>query len=86
MNSIDCRNQTFDSIQRSLNALRLAAHCAWLDHGPGTTREVAKKSAIDVKKRKTALDKLVTRQKHSCERATAHIARRMAILQGRIDS
>ena len=40
----------------------------------------------DVKKRKTALDKLVTRQKHSCERATAHIARRMAILQGRIDS
>jgi hypothetical protein len=41
MKPIDYRNETWDSIQKRVNELRLSALWAWRCHGPGTTEEVA---------------------------------------------
>ncbi len=48
MNPIDFRNENFAQISSRLSAQREAAHRAWLAHGPGTTRDVAAKSGIDI--------------------------------------
>lgn len=48
MKPIDFRNETFEAIQSRLVDLRRTVWEAWMQHGPGTTREVAKKSGIDI--------------------------------------
>jgi predicted transcriptional regulator len=49
MKPIDFRNDTFDHIKRTwLAARRWDVYCAFLNHGPGTTREIAQKSGIDL--------------------------------------
>lgn len=44
----DFRNATWDQIQERIEGLRLAVYTAWQQHGPGTTREVAARSQIDI--------------------------------------
>lgn len=48
MKPIDYRNETWDAIQERIAGMRLAALNAWRAHGPGTTREVARRSGIDI--------------------------------------
>lgn len=48
MKPIDYRNDTWESLQERLTALRLAALHAWREHGPGTTREVARRAGMDI--------------------------------------
>ena len=48
MKPIDLRNETFDSLKARLEADRLAAHRAWLAHGPGTTREISAKAGLEL--------------------------------------
>ncbi|OAI55556.1 hypothetical protein AYO49_05480 [Verrucomicrobiaceae bacterium SCGC AG-212-N21] len=48
MTAIDYRNANFADIQATLQGKRLAALSAWREHGPGTTREVAEKSGMDL--------------------------------------
>jgi len=48
MKPIDFRNETFDALRSRLNEDRQRVHQAWLDHGPGTTREVAGRAGIDL--------------------------------------
>ena len=45
---IDYRQETWDSLQGRINADRRAVLNAWRFHGPGTTREVAQRSGIDL--------------------------------------
>lgn len=44
----DFRDQNFESIHGLLESQRLAVYEAWVKHGPGTTREIAVKSGIDL--------------------------------------
>lgn len=48
MKSADFRDATFAELQPRLSGLRKAVWHAWINHGPGTTREVATRSAIDI--------------------------------------
>lgn len=48
MKPIDYRNETWDSLQQRLEGLRLAVYRAWEQHGPGTTRQLAERSGIDL--------------------------------------
>ena len=48
MQPIDFRNENFAQIRSRLSAQREAVHRAWLAHGPGTTREIAAKSGMDI--------------------------------------
>ena len=48
MKPIDLRNENFASLKSRLEEKRQAAHYAWLAHGPGTTRDVAAKAALDL--------------------------------------
>ena len=48
MKPVDFRNETFDQLKDRLDAIRADVHRAWLAHGPGTTRDVAAKAAIDI--------------------------------------
>jgi hypothetical protein len=48
MRPIDYRNATWHGLKSHLHGLRLAAHNAYRDHGPGTTRQVADASGIDI--------------------------------------
>ena len=48
MKPIDFSKQTFEDLQASLHEDRAEVHRAWLAHGPGTTREVSAKAAIDI--------------------------------------
>lgn len=48
MRPIDYRNETWDALQARVHGQRLAALNAWRAHGPGTTREVAQRSGIDL--------------------------------------
>jgi hypothetical protein len=48
MKAIDFRNETWESLQRHLNHRRLSAAQAWREHGPGTTREVARRAGWDI--------------------------------------
>jgi predicted transcriptional regulator len=49
MRPIDYRNETFEQLlARGLVNERLAVYQAFQKHGPGTTREVARKSGIDI--------------------------------------
>lgn len=49
MNSTDVRDSNFSSLrQRVLTGQRMQVYRAWIDHGPGTTREIAHRSGIDI--------------------------------------
>lgn len=49
MRPIDYRNETWEMLQaRGLVTERLKVYKAFLKHGPGTTREVARRSGIDI--------------------------------------
>lgn len=48
MDPIDYRNITWKEIQDRLSGLRHRCWLAWLNHGPGTTREVAYCAGIDL--------------------------------------
>ena len=45
---IDYRDANFEAIQARIHGDRRAVLDAWLAHGPGTTREVAQRSGIDL--------------------------------------
>ena len=46
--AIDYRNAQWSEIQGSLQGRRLEVLSAWRLHGPGTTRELAQRSGIDL--------------------------------------
>lgn len=48
MKPIDYRNTTFNELKGHLHGMRIAAYEAYLDHGPGTTRQVAEASGMDI--------------------------------------
>lgn len=48
MKPIDYRNTTFNELKGQLHGMRVAAYEAYLDHGPGTTRQVAEASGMDI--------------------------------------
>lgn len=48
MNSIDFRNETFESLQSRLTGLRLMILDAWRAHGRMTTRELAARAGLDL--------------------------------------
>lgn len=48
MNPADYRNATWDEIQQRIEGLRLAVYRAWLQFGPGTTREIAAAACMDI--------------------------------------
>jgi hypothetical protein len=48
MKPIDLSRATFAELKPKLNGLRSRVHRAWLAAGPGTTRDVAAKSGIDI--------------------------------------
>ena len=48
MKPIDLRNANFARLREELTQARKDVYTAWLTFGPGTTREVAEKSGIDL--------------------------------------
>jgi len=48
MKPIDYRHETWERLQTRLHGQRLAALHAWRTHGPGTTRQVAQRSGLDL--------------------------------------
>lgn len=48
MKPIDFRDATWAAVQERLNAQRRAALAAWRAHGPGTTREIAARSGLNI--------------------------------------
>lgn len=48
MTPIDYRTTTWNDLQAHLQGLRLSVLSAWRTHGPGTTRDIAEKSGIDI--------------------------------------
>jgi hypothetical protein len=48
MKPTDYRNETWDSLQARMKDSLCAVLTAWRTHGPGTTREVAARSGIDI--------------------------------------
>jgi hypothetical protein len=48
MKAIEFRDLTFEGLKGSLDARRWEVYGAWTEHGPGTTREVAARSGIDL--------------------------------------
>lgn len=48
MKPIDFRNEKFDQLHQRLTSLRREAYQAWRLHGPGTTRQVAERSGMDL--------------------------------------
>lgn len=48
MKPVDLRNETWESLQTRVTGLRQAVLLAYRQHGPGTTRELAKASGIDL--------------------------------------
>lgn len=48
MKPVDYRNETWQGIQDRLSAQRVAVWHAWQQYGPDTTRQVSRKSGIDI--------------------------------------
>ena len=48
MNPAALRNLTWQEVKTHLTADMLRVRAAWRDHGPGTTREVARRSGISI--------------------------------------
>lgn len=45
---IDFRNETYEGLRQKLPRLRREVYAAWVVHGPGTTRQLAARSGIDI--------------------------------------
>lgn len=48
MTTIDYRNATFADLQARLQGLRMQVYQAFHDYGPGTTRQIADRSGMDI--------------------------------------
>jgi len=48
MDPIDLRNETWEMLQARIVGQRLTVLEAWREHGPGTTRELALASGMDI--------------------------------------
>lgn len=48
MKPIDYRDATWADVQERLTDLRMQAYLAWVECGPGTTREVAERAAMSL--------------------------------------
>lgn len=48
MKPSDFRNAIWEEVQEHLSEDMLRVHAAWLEHGPGTTRQVSEKSGISL--------------------------------------
>ncbi len=48
MTPIDFRNETFAALKDRLTGLREKVWLAWISFGPGTTRDVSRRSGIDI--------------------------------------
>lgn len=48
MNAIDYRNHTWQDIKGRLSGLRMATYLAYVNLGPGTTREISTKAGISI--------------------------------------
>ena len=48
MKPVDFRNATWEEMQGRLAGMRMTVLEAWRKHGPGTTREIAQRSGIDL--------------------------------------
>lgn len=48
MKPIDFRNATFGALLGTLEGIRRGVYDTWLHYGPGTTREMSRKSSIDI--------------------------------------
>lgn len=48
MKPTNIRDATFSSLRQNLGDARKAVYEAWVVHGPATTRELARKSGIDI--------------------------------------
>jgi hypothetical protein len=48
MKPVDFRNATFHSLRDEMEGLRRRVYEAWVAHGPGTTRQMAVASGIDL--------------------------------------
>jgi hypothetical protein len=48
MTGVDYRNLTFQGLRDRLDESKREVYTAWVVHGPGTTRELAEKSGIDL--------------------------------------
>lgn len=48
MKPIDYRNATWDQVRGHLTGLRQAVYEAYVQHGPGTTREISERSGISI--------------------------------------
>ena len=48
MKAIDYRNATWNELRDHLHGHRASCYEAYLDHGPGTTRQIAEASGIDL--------------------------------------
>lgn len=48
MKAIDYRNHTWDHVRGHLSGLRMQTYTAYVNYGPGTTREIAAKSGISL--------------------------------------
>ena len=48
MKTTDFRNATFAGLRRDMNESLEAVYKAWVKHGPGTTRQIATLSEIDI--------------------------------------
>lgn len=48
MKPVDIRNETFSSLKERLQGQRKAVYWAWQVYGPGTTKDVANRSAMSI--------------------------------------
>jgi hypothetical protein len=48
MKPIDLRNATWNEVREQLAGRMLVVYEAWQKHGPGTTREIAERSGLDI--------------------------------------
>jgi hypothetical protein len=48
MKPIDLRNATWNEVREQLAGRMLVVYEAWQKHGPGTTREIAERSGLDL--------------------------------------
>jgi len=48
MKPIDFRNATWNEVREQLAGRMLVVYEAWQKHGPGTTREIAERSGLDI--------------------------------------
>lgn len=48
MKPVDVRNETWKSLRGRITGQRQAVLQAWQRHGPGTTRQIAERSGIDL--------------------------------------